>query len=218
MKYEYLTFDCYGTLIDWKTGIISSVEKVVGRLPSPPTELMNAYLLAEKREEGQYRKYREVLKRTFESLMGEMKLSLPGESSSRFAGSVPEWPAFNDTESSLRRLGERGYRRYILSNVDNDVLQETIRRNGLQVDGTVTAEEVGSYKPSPGHWTRFFEKTGAKKQVVLHVAQSMYHDIIPAKQLGISSAWVNRYDEPLPAGAEPTFISDSLENLVRMLG
>jgi 2-haloalkanoic acid dehalogenase type II len=216
-EFEYLTFDCYGTLIDWKKGIIDSIEKAAGRLPLPADRVMEAYVAAEKKQEGEYKKYREVLKGTFENLVGEVGLSVPKGASERFAGSVPKWPAFQDTAATLRRLGQLGYKRYILSNVDNDLLLGTISRNGLEVDGTVTAEDVGSYKPSPGHWVKFLEKTGAKKERVLHAAQSIYHDVLPTRVLGIASAWVNRYAEPLPPGVEPAYISDSLGNLAKML-
>jgi len=216
-EFDWLTFDCYGTLIDWKAGIAESLERALGRLPLTRDELMEAYLAAEKEQEGEYKKYRQVLKGTFEKLASDMGISVSSRASTRFAESVPEWPAFKDSSAALKRLGELGYGRYILSNVDEDLLRETIRRNGLQVDGTVTAEEVGSYKPSPGHWIRFLGKTGAKREEVLHVAQSIYHDIAPTQLLGVASAWVNRYGEPLPADVQPWYVSDSLESLVKML-
>ena len=97
-------------------------------------------------------------------------------------------------------------------------MEETVGRNGLQLDGFVTAEEVGSYKPHPGHWLRFMEKTGARKDQVLHVAQSIHHDIIPTQQMGIDSAWVNRYAERLPSGASPSIISNSLRSLEPLIG
>ena len=114
-------------------------------------------------------------------------------------------------------MGRRGYKRFILSNVDNDLLEGTIRNSDLEVDGFVTAEEVGSYKPNPGHWKTFMERTGASKEEVLHVAQSVFHDIIPTQALGIASAWVNRYHEPMPAGANPLFVSDTLAHLGELL-
>ena len=135
----------------------------------------------------------------------------------KFAASVPEWPPFPDTVRFLREVGDRGYRRYILSNVDMDILKETIKNNRLEVDGFVTADEVGSYKPRRGHWLRFLEKTGAKKKEVLHVAQSLFHDIAPAQILGIACAWVNRYKEPMPLGLRPMFVSDTLAHLVPLL-
>jgi 2-haloalkanoic acid dehalogenase type II len=217
-EFTYLTFDCYGTLIDWKTGIVDSLEKSFGSLAIGRSELMGAYVEAEKKEEGEYKKYRQVLRETFERLASEMGVRAPVGASEKFAESVPDWPAFQDTTASMRKLGEMGYKRYILSNVDEDILRATMARNRFQIDGAVTAEEVGSYKPSPAHWERFFQKTGAKKSEVLHVAQSIYHDIVPTQGMGVASAWVNRYGEALPANVQPLYIVDSLESLVEILG
>jgi 2-haloacid dehalogenase len=217
VKYRYLTFDCYGTLIDWRAGIEQALRSVLGDIRVGGQELLATYLELERAEESTYKRYREVLRRTAISLTGALGVKVTGEAATRFAASVPTWPAFSDTSEFLREMGSRGFRRYILSNVDNDLLEETIRRNRLQVDGFVTAEEVGSYKPHPGHWLKFIQKTGARKEKVLHVAQSIYHDIIPAQRIGISSAWVNRYGEPMPASAHPLFVSDSLAHLAEVL-
>lgn len=216
--FAYLTFDCYGTLIDWKTGIVRSLEEAFGLPHADEAGLMARYVEAEKAQEGDYKRYREVLKGTALKLAKDLGSPASERASAKFAASVPEWPAFKDTADSLRALGKMGYKRYILSNVDEDLLRETIRRHGLEVEGFVTAEEVKSYKPSFGHWMRFFEKTGADKMEVLHVAQSLFHDIAPAGRLGISSAWVNRYGEALPQGVQPLYICDSLANLVGLLG
>jgi 2-haloalkanoic acid dehalogenase type II len=217
MGFSYLTFDCYGTLINWKRGIAAALERELGALPMAGDELMAAYLRAEKSEEGEYSKYRDVLKRTFERLAADMHLKSAEGAADRFAASVPDWPAFQDTTASMKRLGEMGFRRYILSNVDDDLLRETVRRNGFEVDGTVTAEEVRSYKPAAAHWEAFLRKTGAAKADVLHVAQSVYHDVLAAQSLEISCAWVNRYREPLPPAAKPAYVTDSLGSLVDLL-
>lgn len=217
MRFRYLTFDCYGTLIDWRKGIENSLEDSFGKLPIKGGKLMEYYAAAEKLEEAHYQRYSEVLRKTALKLAEELGVRGDENSAARFAASVPSWPAFPDTARALRDLGARGYRRYILSNVDADLLTETIRKNSLEVDGFVTAEEVGSYKPSHAHWVRFLEKTGATKDEVLHVAQSVFHDIVPAGRLGIQTAWVNRYREALPAGTEPLYISDSLAELASLL-
>ena len=217
MKYRFLTFDCYGTLIDWRAGIEKGLRGALGDVRIGGQELLDAYLSSEKEQELSYRKYREVLTLTALSLSQRLGIRVTEEAAREFAGSVPRWPAFPDTRGFLHEMGSRGYRRYILSNVDNDLLQGTIRTNGLEVDGFVTAEEVGSYKPNHGHWVRFMEKTGAEKGEVLHCAQSLYHDIAPTQSLGIASAWVNRYGEGIPRGVEPSIISDSLANLGRLL-
>lgn len=217
MRYRYLTFDCYGTLIDWKTGIERELRTSLGEVLLGGQDLLKAYVSAEAEEESTYKKYREVLRRTALTLSGKLGKKVSDKAASSFAGSVPRWPAFPDTEKFLHEMGAMGYKRYILSNVDNDLLEMTIKRNSLEVDGFVTAEEVGSYKPNPAHWLRFLKKVGAEKGEVLHVAQSVFHDIVPTQAMGVDSAWVNRYNEPMPEGARPTFVSDTLAHLGEVL-
>ena len=217
-RFTHLTFDCYGTLIDWRTGIERELTKALeGRVKLSGTHLLAAYVEAEKSQEATYRKYREVLQETVVSMSGVLGAEITDSAAREFAASVPKWPAFPDTARFLREAGSRGFKRYILSNVDNDILEETIKRHGLEVDGCVTAEEVGSYKPNPAHWIRFMAKTGIQKGSMLHCAQSVYHDIIPTQSMGIPSAWVNRYDEKLGPRVEPSYICDSLENLAGVL-
>ncbi|HLQ06936.1 MAG TPA: haloacid dehalogenase type II [Nitrososphaerales archaeon] len=217
MKYRYLTFDCYGTLIDWRAGIEASLLAAVGDFGIRGQALLDAYVMAEKQQESSYKKYREVLRRTVLSMSGQLGVEVTEEAARKFAGSVPTWPAYADSAKFLKQMGTKGYERYILSNVDTDLLSDTISNHGLEVDGFVTAEDVGSYKPNPGHWLRFMKNTGARKEEVLHVAQSIYHDIVPTNEMGIASAWVNRYDEPMPQGPHPLFVSDSLAHLAESL-
>ena len=212
-----ITFDCYGTLIDWKSGIETALREAIG--PSAPTgpDLMAAYLKAEKEEESVYAKYRGVLARAAARTASSLGVSLSDAQAGRFADSVPGWPAFPDSARVLRVLGARGYSRFILSNVDNDILESTISTHKLEVDGAVTAEQTRSYKPSPGHWVEFAARTGAGYGEMLHVAQSVYHDIIPAQLLGIRCVWVNRYGDALPDGARPHYVVGSLEDLLGIL-
>ena len=217
VEFTHLTFDCYGTLIDWRSGIERELVRVLGGVKLSGQQLLAAYVDAEKSQEFSYRRYREVLSRTVLSMSGALGVEVSAHAAREFAASVPNWPAFPDTAKFLREMGSRGYRRFILSNVDTDLLEETMRNHGLEVDGFVTAEEVGSYKPNPAHWRRFIEKTGTQKEKVLHCAQSVYHDIIPTQALGIASAWVNRYGEALGPGVEPSYICDSLDGLGRAL-
>jgi 2-haloalkanoic acid dehalogenase type II len=217
LTYRYLTFDCYGTLIDWRAGIEGELVAALGDIGLRGQDLLNAYVAAEQKEEAGYKRYRQVLRDTALSLSGLLGTTVDGRSADLFASSVPKWPVYADTVKFLRDMGSRGFKRYILSNVDDDLLEETIRRNHLQVDGYVTAEQVGSYKPDPGHWKVFMARTGSKKGEILHVAQSLFHDILPTQKLGIDSAWVNRYGEKLPPVAAPAFIADSLERLAGIL-
>ena len=217
MDFRYLTFDCYGTLIDWRTGIERELTSILGQISLGGQELLDAYGTAEKKEEASYKRYREVLRRAVLSMSDRLGAGVGDEAASRFADSVPRWPAFPDSAPFLREMGSRGFKRYILSNVDDDILRDTIANHGLEVDGFVSAEQVGSYKPGTAHWTEFLRRTGASKEQVLHVAQSVYHDIIPTQGLGIASAWINRYAEPLPSDASPLIIADSLESLAKAL-
>jgi len=214
---RYLTFDCYGTLIDWRKGIEKSLTEEYGPLPASGEKLYEAYADAELAEERSYKKYREVLSRTSARLARRFRLRDDREADTRFADSVPSWPAFGDTAESLRELGKLGFERYILSNVDKDMIQETISRNGFEIDGVVAAEDVKSYKPSTAHWAEFFRMTGASKEEELHVAQSVFHDIVPAGEMGLSTAWVNRYSQRMTTAAQPTYVVGSLSDLVQVL-
>jgi 2-haloacid dehalogenase len=210
MEMKYLTFDCYGTLVDWRAGIEKALREAVGNVRLGGQVLLEAYVAAESDQEYVYKKYREVLRDTLVSMSGTIGVDVSRGEAEEFAESVPRWPVFPDSGPFLREMGSRGYKRYILSNVDDDLLEQTIRVNHLDVDGFVTAEQIGSYKPGPGHWQEFMKRTGASKREFLHVAQSLYHDIAPCKALGVRSAWVNRYGEPLPLGASPEVIADGL--------
>ena len=216
-RFSFLTFDCYGTLIDWRTGIENALTEALGALPTRGEELAALYANAEKEQEISYKKYKDVLSDTAVALAHRLGKTLSRKNALTFAASVPDWPAFPDAPPALRRLGESGFKRFILSNVDTDTLQRTVARNGLEIDGSVTAEDVRSYKPAHEHWEEFMRRTGARKGEILHVAQSVYHDIIPTQELGICSAWVNRYGEPFPRGIAPEYVVDSLGSLVDSL-
>jgi 2-haloalkanoic acid dehalogenase type II len=217
VRYRYLTFDCYGTLIDWKSGIERGLRQALGQAGLRGQGLLDAYVKAEMRQESTYVRYREVLSRTALSLSRSLGIPMSKGAAEEFAASLPSWPPFPDTRRFLHEMGSRGYKRYILSNVDNDLIEETLRNSRLEVDGYVTAEDVGSYKPNPGHWKEFLRMTGARKENLLHVAQSVFHDIAPTQRMRISSAWVNRYHERLPVGVSPLFIADSLKHLGELL-
>jgi 2-haloalkanoic acid dehalogenase type II len=218
VKFTHLTFDCYGTLVDWRKGIETNLGELLRKngLPSG-VSVFPLYVKLEAEEEGQYKSYREILRDTAVNVAKHLNVSIAEKEANMFAASVPSWPPFGDTVVSLKELGKRGYKRVILSNIDKDILKETILRNSLDVDGYITAEDVGSYKPSPGHWNRFFDTYKTGKEATLHVAQSIFHDIIPCSKLAISTAWINRYSEATPAGINPTYVFDDLKSLMRLL-
>ena len=218
MRFNYLTFDCYGTLIDWRNGIELHLGEVLRKNGlALGVSVYPVYVKLEAEEEGQYKSYRDILKDTAIKVAEHFSISITPEDARGFAASVPSWMPFGDTVESLREIGKRGYKRVILSNIDRALLKGTIDQNGLEVDGWVTAEDVGSYKPSLGHWNRFFEEYKATKDETLHVAQSIYHDILPAGSLGLASAWINRYSDASPQGINPTYVLPDLRNLLKVL-
>ena len=214
-KFTYLTFDCYGTLIDWRNGLEANLGALLRSkgLPSQ-TGVYPIYVKLEAQQEGRYRPYREILSDTALSVADYFHVPLTRDEAHGFAETIPSWTPFSDTVESLRALGERGYKRVILSNIDRDLLSETILRNKLAVDGCITAEDVGSYKPALGHWTRFFKDYKVAKDKTLHVAQSIYHDIIPSNQIGLANAWINRYGDSRPRDINPTYLCSDLTGLL----
>jgi len=218
VKFTHLTFDCYGTLIDWRKGVETHLGEPLRRNGlTSGVGIFSIYVKLEAEEEGQYKSYREILKGTAVRVAKHLKVSIAEKDAKAFAASVPSWPPFSDTVESLKELGKRGYKRVILSNIDRDLLKETILQNGLDVDGYITAEDVGSYKPSPGHWNRYFEAYKTGKEATLHVAQSMYHDIIPCSKLAICTAWINMYSDAAPPRVSPTYVFDDLRGLLKLL-
>jgi len=219
VRFTYLTFDCYGTLIDWRNGIESHLGELLRKNGlAPAAKVYPTYLKVEAEEEGNYRPYREILTDSALRAAEHFRISITKEEARSFAASVPSWAPFVDTVESLRQIGEKGYRRVILSNVDRDLLNGTINQNHLEVDGYVTAEDVGSYKPALGHWNRFFDEYKAPKDRTLHVAQSIYHDIRPAGRIGIATAWINRYSDAKPSDVNPTYVVPDLTALLKVLG
>ena len=217
-KFSYLTFDCYGTLIDWRNGLESHLGTLLRSKGLPlETSVYPVYVKLEAQQEGTYKPYKEILSDTALLVADSFHLSLTGAEAQEFAEAVPRWKPFKDTVESLRELGELGYKRIILSNIDRDLLSETILRNNLAVDGYVTAEDVGSYKPALGHWTRFFEEYKVSKGETLHVAQSVYHDIVPSSRIGLANAWINRYGDTKPREINPTYICSDLIGLQHVL-
>lgn len=200
-RYRFLTLDCYGTLIDWQAGIAEHLGGLLRRhgVDLPPERLLQAYVEEEHRlESGPYRKYREILAESARRVASRFDVQLSEEEARAFADSLPNWPPFPDTVDGLKAFGVMGFRRVILSNVDRDLLAETIRRHGLEVDGAITAEDTRTYKPNPRHWLAFCARYGARREEVLHIAQSLLHDIRPALRLKLDCVWLNRYAEPTP--------------------
>jgi 2-haloalkanoic acid dehalogenase type II len=218
MKFTHLTFDCYGTLIDWRNGLESHLGGLLQRKGlTSEISVYPVYVKLEAEQEERYRSYRSILRDTAVAVAKQFNLSITPDEARAFAESVPNWKPFTDTVDALRMLGERGCKRVVLSNVDRDLLRDTLVRSKLAIDGYVTAEDVGSYKPAPAHWNRFFEKYAVTKKQTLHVAQSIYHDIVPSGKMGIANAWINRYGDEKPPDVNPTFVFPNLSALLDVL-
>jgi 2-haloalkanoic acid dehalogenase type II len=195
-RYEVITFDCYGTLIDWETGIVEAFREALpaaAELPAPE-EVIRVYSEIEPVVEAEgYRKYREVLREVAYRAAARFGWEL-GEGGFEFlVESLPQWRPFPDTNPALERLKAMGLALGILSNVDRDLLRLTSRHFTVEFDFAVTAEEVRSYKPAEGHFRKAADLVGGRPW--LHVAQSYFHDIEPAVRLGIPVVWVNRKKE-----------------------
>ena len=199
LEFEFVTFDCYGTLIDWETGIRRAFKQALegtGLSRAQEAELFELYQGEEKKIEGQttYRKYREVLALAASCAARRFGKTIPGNLSSVLAEQLPSWKPFPDTNPALERLATE-YTLGILSNVDDDLLSGTLKHFTVPFDLVVTAERVRSYKPATEHFEEARKIIGADRGW-LHVAASLYHDIEPASRLGINAVWVNRKNSP----------------------
>ncbi len=191
---RWATFDCYGTLIDWNGGIGRELERLFGAAHA--ARLLHAYHEIEpavQREEPG-RSYRDVLAVTL-SRLG----SLPAEDHDALARSLPSWEPFPEVRASLEDARARGWKLAILSNTDRDFIDASMERIGVPFELAIVASEIGSYKPAHRHWEAFFERTGAERAGHVHVAASLFHDIAPARELGLRTVWINRLgEEPEP--------------------
>ena len=194
-KVTTLTFDCYGTLIDWDAGLWSSFQALLGdRVEGRRRELFDVYVQAEAQvEAGPYRKYREVLALSSERVAEHFGMRLDAGHREFLAQQLPAWRPFADTNEALMRLKKR-FRLGVLSNIDRDLFAGTCKQFEAQFDFVVTAEDVGSYKPADGHFSRLLGGH-VRTQEVIHLAQSPFHDGVPARRFGIAFVWINRYNE-----------------------
>jgi 2-haloacid dehalogenase len=210
---RWATFDCYGTLIDWNAGIRAELARVFGE--DRAGELLERYheVEPEIQRETPTLPYRDVMTEAMR------RLGAPAGEEDGLAASLPEWPPFPETQASLLEARDAGWRLGILSNTDRDLLDASIARIGVPIDHTVVAGEIGSYKPAHRHWESFFAETGADRAGHVHVAQSHFHDVVPATELGLRSIWINRRGEsaePPPTRELPdlTRLTATLDELV----
>lgn len=203
-RFDLLTFDCYGTLVDWEAGIVAAVQSIRGSRGSPAdAAVLAAFGQAEHVVQGErYRTYREVLALTLERMGPPLGFQPTSAECDAFAASVGRWPLFPDTVDALQRLGTQ-FRLGIVSNVDDDLFAASGKRLGTEFDWVVTAQQVGSYKPAPAHFEEMVRRSGIPREGTLHIAQSLFHDIAPATSLGYASVHVNRPTRGGGNGATP---------------
>ena len=199
-QYKFLSFDCYGTLIDWETGIWNAFQRII--LLNNRTNLFRekvlghfAELEAEQQTNTPSMLYPEVLYNVHQQFAKQNNLQSNEELDKEFGNSVPYWPAFADSADALRKLKTK-FKLIILSNVNDAGFADSSRRLGVEFDAIYTAEQIGSYKPNPANFEYMIKSVkqtfGIKKDSILHVAQSLFHDHIPAKAVGMTTVWIDR--------------------------
>jgi 2-haloacid dehalogenase len=192
---RWATFDCYGTLIDWNAGIKAELARLLGAPAAG--HLLARYHEIEPRVQSEHPgwRYREVMAAVLAELAADAGVGLPEAEQDALGRSLPSWPVFAEVPAALAEARERGWRLVALSNTDRDLIEASLAAIGVPFEMAIVASEIGSYKPAPGHWRVFYESAGADKSRHVHVAQSYLHDIVPARDLGIRSVWINRLGE-----------------------
>jgi 2-haloacid dehalogenase len=217
---RWATFDCYGTLIDWNSGIRGVLQRL---WPEASAErLLERYHAIEplvQAGEGRGLAYREVGARTLRAIGAVEALPVDDRQVHALADSLPSWPAFAEVPAALAELTQTGWRLAILSNTDPDLLAASVKHLGVTFDELITAKEAGSYKPAHGHWQQFFQRTAADRAHHVHVGASPFHDLAPANEIGLTCVWINRLDErsAIPRAAELPDLADLPATLERLV-
>lgn len=191
---DWATFDCFGTLVDWRHGMATSAELL---FPGKGLEVLERYHV----HEGQVEtatpsmRYCDVMAESLRRACTDVGLPLLDDDAAVLAATIAYWPVFPEVAAELGALRAAGWRLALLTNCDRDIIGATQRRLGVVIDAVVTAEHVGSYKPAPGHFERFAESFGPQPGHWVHVAQSHHHDMVPAHARGVPSVWINRLAE-----------------------
>ncbi len=207
-RFEALTFDCYGTLIDWEAGLLGAFRPILAAhgVSVDDEDLLVRYAAHEARlEAGPYLRYRDLLAEALRGVAAALSFQPTDVEAATFGGSVVDWPAFPDSSAALARLATR-FKLGVLTTCDDDLFAASNERLGVAFDWVVTAEQVGSYKPSEANFQALFDRLaadGVARDRILHVAQSLYHDHAPAKRLGMTTVWIDRRHDRPGAGATP---------------
>lgn len=208
--FSVLTFDCYGTLIDWERGILDALQPLLARLPKSfaPDQALEDFAAAEAAQEAETpgMLYRDVLAAVHRRLEATWRVKVPPEWAATFGASVPQWPAFDDSSEALRYLSEH-YKLVILSNIDRRSFAGSQQRLGIDFDAVYTAEDIGSYKPALANFHYMIQHVeqdfGVSRDQILHTAQSLFHDHQPASQVDLARAWIDRRHDRSGWGATP---------------
>ena len=190
----HLTFDCYGTLIDWEQGILNATQPVLARsnFIVAPEIILQSYVRHEARLEAQsWMPYREILREVMIAMASDFGVRLKEAEQNSLVDSLPRWQPFPDTVDALKRLSTR-FRLVILSNIDDTLFLQTQRHLKVEFAEIITAEQVKSYKPAHAHFNEALRRLDVSAHQILHVAQSLYHDHVPASRFGFRTAWINR--------------------------
>jgi 2-haloacid dehalogenase len=223
-RFDVLTFDCYGTLIDWEAGILAALCTALEAhgVAGDDEDLLARYARHEAAiESGPYLRYRDVLSGGMTAVCRDLGFEPTADEVVAFGASVGDWPAFPDSADALARLHRR-FTLAVITNCDDDLFAASNRRLGDVFDFVITAQQVGSYKPDHRNFEVAFERIDRPRSRILHVAQSLFHDHVPAKQLGLTSVWVDRrHDRPgsgatPPAEAVPDLIVPDMDTLATL--
>jgi len=191
--FDVLTFDCYGTLIDWESGIAAGVRMQLGDTVAAVSDedIVAAFAAVEHEAEVPYKSYREVLALSLRGIGERLGVPVSDAQATGFGSSVGQWPAFPDSAEALQRLQDR-FKLAVITNCDDDLFGQSERRLGVSFDYVITAQQAGSYKPDHANFLLAFERIDEPRERILHVAQSLFHDHVPAKALGMTSVWIDR--------------------------
>jgi len=202
-RFEVLTFDCYGTLINWEEGILRCLHRVLaahGKDTDDATILRLYGDFEANAEQGEYRRYREVLQSVMRQFGEQLGFAPTDQEANSLPESMKNWQPWPDTVNALRQL-RSGFRLAIVSNVDDDLFAATLPQLGAEFDQIITAQQAGAYKPSLKIFELALSRIGTPAHRVLHVGQSLYHDVLPAQALGLATVWVNRTSARSGVGA-----------------